>query len=278
MFAHLMPRKSYAAFRHTFRPMNSSNGTPPDPPLPPPSPTPDARAPVGATWEDDETPATLALRAMFALATGAVLLFAQYRSPYFPPAQFWGRWIGTSFVSNFLIPLLIVWMFFGQGLTRPDWLRNERNNAWQYGWKWKNWRRYALFAFAVTTVMAPFLWFASRDLSTRLAYSDYLPPTTNIGQWAVVLASLVFYMFCWEWCFRGFLLFGAAQGIGAAASIIIGAVMFGFAHAGKPPFEFWSSFLGGGALGVICWREKSFVPAFFIHALVQVVWSVMVRI
>ena len=258
--------------------MNSPEHTLPDPPLPSPSPVPDARAPVGATWEDDETPATLVLRSLFALTAGGVLLVAQYRSPYFPPAQFWGRWIGSSFASNFLIPLLIVWMFFGQGLIRPDWLKDEHNNAWQYGWKWTGWRRYALFALGVTAVMAPFMWFASRDPNTRLAYNSYLPPTQSAGQWLVVLASLVFYMFCWEWCFRGFLLFGMAQGLGAAASIILGAAMFGFAHAGKPPFEFWSSFAGGGALGVICWREKSFVPAFFIHALVQVVWSVMVRV
>ncbi len=126
--------------------------------------------------------------------------------------------------------------------------------------------------------MAPFLWFASRETLTREAYNTFLPPTSTPTEWAIVLVTLVVYMFCWEWCFRGFLLFGIAQGLGVVAAIGIQAVMFGFAHAGKPPFEFWSSFVGGGALGVICWREKSFVPAFFVHALVQVVWSVMVRV
>ncbi len=247
--------------------MNSPENTPP---------VPDT-APIGPTWEDDETRATLVLRALFALASGAALLYSQFKSPNFPPSQNWSRWIWTSFGWNFLVPLLIVWMFFGQGLTHQDWLKNQKHNAWNYGWNWKLWRRFALFALGVVGVMAPFMWFASRAPLTRQAYDIFLPPTSTPGEWAMVLATLVVYMFCWEWFFRGFLLFGAAQGVGVVAAIAIQAIMFGFAHATKPPVEFWSSFLGGGALGVICWREKSFVPAFFVHALVQVVWSVMVR-
>lgn len=247
-----------------------------DPLIPPPSNVPN-EVPFGRTWEDDETPATLVLRALFTLFAGGLLLYSQWNFPYSPPSQFWNRWISTSIAFNFVIPLLIVWMFFGQGLAHQDWLKHQKHNAWNYGWNWTNWRRHALFALAVTTVMAPFLWFASRDPLTRTAYTAYLPPTSTFSQWLFVVATLVVYMFCWEWFFRGFLLFGSAQGLGVVAAVLLQTLMFGFAHAGKPDFEFWSSFAGGGALGVICWREKSFVPAFFVHALVQVVWSVMVR-
>jgi membrane protease YdiL (CAAX protease family) len=249
---------------------------PPDPPLPSPSPVPDAPEAGGPTWEDDETPATRGFRAAFALVAGGLLLYAQWRFPY-TPSQNWTRWIETSLLFNFLIPLLLVWMFFGQGLTKQTWMRDQKNNAWSYGWSWSNWGRHALFALGVTALMALPMWFASRDASTRLAYNIFLPPTDSPNQWALVLSTLVLYMFCWEWFFRGFLLFGLAQGFGVVAAIGVQAILFGLAHAGKPAPEFWSSFLGGGALGVICWRERSFVPAFFVHALIQVVWSVMVR-
>lgn len=250
---------------------------PPDPPLPAPSIVPDAPESGGPTWEDDETRATLSFRSAFALLAGGLLLFAQWRFPYSPPSQNWGRWIETSLLFNFLIPLLLVWMFFGQGLARQTWLKDQKHNAWNYGWSWSKWRRYALFALGVTALMALPMWLASRDLNTKIAYQNFLPPTTTPAQWAVVLSTLALYMFCWEWCFRGFLLFGMAQGFGPVVAIAVQATMFGLAHAGKPAPEFWSSFAGGGALGVICWREKSFVPAFFVHALIQIVWSVMVR-
>ncbi len=246
---------------------------PPDPPLPPPPSVPDQPEAAGPTWEDDETPATLGFRAAFTLFAGGLLLVAQWRFPYTPPSQNWARWIETSLLFNFLIPLLLVWMFFGQGLTKQTWMRDQKHNAWNYGWNWSNWRRYALFALGVTALMAIPMWFASRGVN----YNDFLPPTDSPAQWAMVIATLVLYMFCWEWFFRGFLLFGLTQGLGLVAAIALQATMFGLAHAGKPEPEFWSSFLGGGALGVICWREKSFVPAFFVHALVQILWSIMVR-
>lgn len=257
--------------------MNSLEMVPPDPPLPPPAAVPDTPS-EGPTWEDDETVATRALRASFALLAGGLLLFAQWSSPYSPPSANWGRWIWTSVLFNFAVPLLVVWMFFGQGLIHQDWLKNQKHNAWDYGWHWKNWKRHALFAVGVVAVMTPFMILAARDSSTRNAYNYFLPPTTTPTEWAWVLTTLVVYMFCWEWFFRGFLLFGMAQSFGWIAAVGLQAVMFGFAHTGKPPMEFWTSFLGGGALGVICWREKSFLPAFFVHALVQVVWSVLVRI
>lgn len=257
--------------------MNPLEIVPPDPPLPPPPAVPDTPS-EGPTWEDDETTATLVLRASFALVAGGLLLFAQWSSPYSPQSQFWGRWIWTSVLFNFVLPLLLVWMFFGQGLIHQDWLKNQKHNAWDYGWHWKNWKRYALFALGVVAVMTPFMFVAARDPQTRLAYNAFLPPTTTPTEWIWVLATLVVYMFCWEWCFRGFLLFGMAQGFGWVVAVGLQAIMFGFAHASKPPLEFWTSFLGGGALGVICWREKSFLPAFFVHALVQVVWSVLVRV
>jgi membrane protease YdiL (CAAX protease family) len=71
-------------------------------------------------------------------------------------------------------------------------------------------------------------------------------------------------------------LFGLAQGIGPWAAIVVQAIAFGFAHAGKPPIEMAGAFAGGAILGILCWREKSFVPAFLIHSFVHLTWAILV--
>ena len=244
---------------------------------PPAVPVPDAQIPE-ATWEDDETFATGFLRAACVLSIGALLGWAQWKTPYTPPGQFWGRWVATSFAFNFLLPLSLVWMLFGQGLVHQSWLKDQKHNAWDYGWNWKSWRRHLRIALILWALMLPLLAYFSRQPEVRASYAVYLPPTTNPIEWAYLLGSLVVYMFCWEWFFRGFGLFGMAQGWGAIVAIAVQSVGFGLAHAGKPPAEMWSAFGGGLILGVLCWREKSFVPAFFTHALVQCSFAVLVKV
>ncbi len=240
--------------------------------------TPDQPADEMATWEDDETFGTGFLRAACVLVIAALLGWAQWRSPMAPISENWNRWVATSFVFNFLMPLGMVWMLFGQGLVHQDWLKDQKHNAWDYGWRWGDWRKHLKFALVLWAVMMPLIFYFSRMPDVRASYAEYLPPTENALQWVWLLVSLAIYMFCWEWFFRGFGLFGIAQGVGPWASIGIGAIGFGLAHLGKPPAEMWSAFGGGLVLGVLCWREKSFVPAFFTHALVHCSFAVLVKV
>jgi membrane protease YdiL (CAAX protease family) len=76
--------------------------------------------------------------------------------------------------------------------------------------------------------------------------------------------SYGFYFFCWEWFFRGFLLFGLARGCGRWA-ILLQAVPFGFFHWGKPAPEFAGSFVAGIFLGELALRARSFLPCFVLH-------------
>jgi membrane protease YdiL (CAAX protease family) len=234
-------------------------------------------APSTITWEDDETTATLFLRALCTLVAGGFLLYAQHRAPVAAGAE-WGRFVSLSFFANLLIPLGIVWMFFGQGLARLDWLRDQKYNAWNYGWDWRAWRRHFAIAGALCALMLPALWIFSGDAQAQSYYRSYLPMPGNASDWILLLATLTFYMFCWEWFHRGFLLFGMAQGFGPVVAIVLQALLFGAAHMGKPPLEMYSSFAGGLILGVIAWREKSFVPAFLAHALIHLVWAVLVLV
>ena len=231
-----------------------------------------------ATWEDDETFATGWLRAACVLVIGVLLGWAQWRTPVGDIGPQWNRWVYTSFLFNFVLPLGMVWMLFGQGLVHQDWLKDQKHNAWDYGWRWSDWRKHLKIALILWAIMLPFIIYFSRMPDVRASYANYLPPTTNAIEWAWLLVSLVIYMFCWEWFFRGFGLFGMAQGFGPWVSIGIGAICFGLAHTGKPQAEMISAFGGGLILGILCWREKSFVPAFFTHALVHCSFAVLVKI
>jgi membrane protease YdiL (CAAX protease family) len=79
--------------------------------------------------------------------------------------------------------------------------------------------------------------------------------------------SYGFYFFCWEWFFRGFLLFGLARGVGRWA-ILLQAVPFGFLHWGKPWPEIAGSFVAGLILGELALRARSFLPCFALHWLI----------
>lgn len=229
------------------------------------------------SWEDDETRASLFLRAAIVLVTGAFLLWTQRAVP-FKPADEWGRWIWAAVFCNLVLPLGLIWLLFGQGLSRLDWLKNQKHNAWNFGWSFQNWKQHLKIAGIIFLVMLPLLWWQSRVPEVREYYRDFYPaaPAGSTPALLALLATSVLYMLCWEWFFRGFLLFGMAQGFGFYVAIALQAALFGAAHWGKPPLELYSSFAGGLVLGVLCWREKSFAPAFYAHALIHVAWILLV--
>jgi membrane protease YdiL (CAAX protease family) len=226
------------------------------------------------TWEDDENTVTLGLRSATALVIGGLLAYAQWNSPLVP-ALAWGQWVWTSVICNFLLPAGVIWFFFAQHLTLQDWLKDQKHNAWTYGWDFKQWKRHLLMGGALWLVLLPFLIYAARDPAVRMAAMKYVPVRSTPADWAFVLSTLVLYMFCWEWFFRGFLLFGLAQGFTWIPAVLLQALIFGLSHSGKAPVEFYSSFAGGLVLGTLCWREKSFLPAFVAHALIHVTWFIL---
>ena len=81
-----------------------------------------------------------------------------------------------------------------------------------------------------------------------------------------------FYMFCWEFFFRGFLLFGLQKTrLGTWGAVIAQALLFTLLHwswdphASKPLLEVLSAFPGGIILGILALRTRSFIYGFLIH-------------
>lgn len=90
--------------------------------------------------------------------------------------------------------------------------------------------------------------------------------------------AMGFYMFCWEFFFRGFLLFGLQKSrLGAWGAVIIQALLFALLHwsyvhgvanptaASKPPAEVLSALPGGIILGILALRTRSFLYGFLAH-------------
>ena len=81
-----------------------------------------------------------------------------------------------------------------------------------------------------------------------------------------------FYMFCWEFFFRGFLLFGLQKSrSGSWGAVILQALPFTLLHwsPDPPPPSHWpkslSALPGGLILGVLALRTRSFVYGFLAH-------------
>lgn len=90
-------------------------------------------------------------------------------------------------------------------------------------------------------------------------------------------ASYGLYMFCWEFFFRGYLLFGLAKTIKWPA-VIVQAIPFALLHLGKPASEVIMSFPAGIILGILALRAKSFVPAFALHWAASIAFDILVLV
>ena len=84
--------------------------------------------------------------------------------------------------------------------------------------------------------------------------------------------SMGFYMFCWEFFFRGFLLFGLRESkLGTWGAVILQALPFMLLHwswrsdVSKPFIEVLGSLPAALILGILAIRTKSFVYGFVAH-------------
>jgi membrane protease YdiL (CAAX protease family) len=92
------------------------------------------------------------------------------------------------------------------------------------------------------------------------------------------------YFFCWEFYFRGFLLFGLAKSrfVGPWTAIILQTIPFVIMHwspvpgASKPPIEILGAALGGPLLGYLALRTRSFYYGFLIHWLMAMALDIAV--
>ncbi|WP_162230761.1 CPBP family intramembrane glutamic endopeptidase [Marinagarivorans algicola] len=90
---------------------------------------------------------------------------------------------------------------------------------------------------------------------------------TNVN-WLRHVSTTLIYLLGWEYFFRGFLLAGLRKNLKEGA-ILLQMIPFTLLHLGKPDIEILSCILSGLIWGYICYRSRSFWPAFLMHAIVN---------
>jgi membrane protease YdiL (CAAX protease family) len=180
------------------------------------------------------------------------------------------------------LPLMTILFVFRQepnqfGLTRGD---------QRLGFKW--------VLIAWVGMILPLVWYSHQDsakqfyLEGRLESSPLyglgtvLNPILHTINYKALLyfeLGMGFYMFCWEFFFRGFLLFGLQKSrLGSWGAVIIQSLLFMLLHsawkdqnhAAKPLLETLSALPGGIILGILALKTRSFVYGFLAHWAISV--------
>ena len=129
---------------------------------------------------------------------------------------------------------------------------------------WRSWGPLVLIVTVVLGISIPFA--AWLDPSFIEFYPRH--PAAKQGD-VLALAqyqlSIGIFMFCWEFLFRGFMLFGFARALGPLSAILLQAFPFYVLHARKPETELIASWFGGVIAGWFAWRSKSCWPTAILH-------------
>ena len=216
-------------------------------------------------------------------ATGVVtflvgLLIAAY--------LFWTNPDGKSPESYWLIntglclwlPLVTILLFLRQEPSQFGMTRGDR----RLGLKWAliAWIFMVLVLAVVVSLPSLRPQFQQQYLFGRLSRplegvgAPFTSLTNHVNLKALLFYELAmgFYMFCWEFFFRGFLLFGLQKSrLGAWGAMMVQALLFALLHwsyvqgASKPPVEVLSALPGGIILGILALRTRSFLYGFLAH-------------
>jgi membrane protease YdiL (CAAX protease family) len=158
-------------------------------------------------------------------------------------------------VFNAMVLLWLPLLFVFWGLRR---------DAGSFGFRCAPDRAALRWAIGCYLVMAPLVIAAASTPTFQDVYPLRRAVRADLRTLLYFELSYGFYFFCWEWFFRGFLLFGLWRGFGAWA-ILLQAIPFGLLHWGKPPVEVAGSFVAGVALALLALRGRSFLPCFGLH-------------
>lgn len=159
-------------------------------------------------------------------------------------------WI-SSFIYFGIFPVLTILIFL-------------RKNPLDFGLRLGNYRLWLPYVLIFLAIAIPILYFTS-DMSS---VQGYYRSGRNFDLLKYALQMGV-YMLGWEFLFRGFMLFGLKDKF-KEGSIIIQMIPFVLLHFGKPEIETISTIFTGLLWGYICYRGKSFWPAFIMHIVVNI--------
>jgi len=193
--------------------------------------------------------------------------YAKYFGDYFPSVQslplfdFYAHlWqFGIFFVLMFIIPLLVIKLIFKEPLST-------------YGMAWGDKKFGLLFAsVSILLLVVPLIFIGSRmpDIRREYPLAKILLTRRDLFIW-YELFYIFFYYISWEFFFRGFLLFGLKNRLGASSAILIQTISSCLVHIGKPESEIIGSIFIGLIFGALALRTRSIWYVFIIHMAIGV--------
>lgn len=173
-------------------------------------------------------------------------------------------WWGVSSVAlRIVVPLVIIVWILGR---RPG----------DFGYRLRGLGRHWLPYLGLVAVMVPVLVWASSLESFRTYYPFYSGAAAGGVPFLAYELGYAVQFLGLEAFFRGYLLFGLRDRLGAAWAVAVMTVPYVMIHAGKPPLEIAGAVLAGFALGHLALRSRSFVPGFVVHVFVALSMDLMV--
>ncbi|MGQ9523480.1 MAG: lysostaphin resistance A-like protein [Armatimonadota bacterium] len=175
------------------------------------------------------------------------------------------EYVGVSTMLLLWVPLMAVLLLTESQPTSYGLCRGDQRLSKLYGW--------GMFLGVLPILLVGSLLPSSREYYPL--YRQFARPGPASWSYLIYFEMCYgWYLFCWEWFFRGYLLFGLGRGIGAWA-LFAQAAVFGLLHYRKPAPEFAASFGAGLVLGFAAMRTGSFLPGFLVHWGAAVVYDLL---
>jgi membrane protease YdiL (CAAX protease family) len=161
-------------------------------------------------------------------------------------------WYVGDFITLFIIPALIIKLVFKEKVK-------------DYGLRVGDFNTGIKLSVLFLVVMIPIIWFVTSQQAFGLTYPLLDQARDSWKIFILYEIGLLFYLFAWEFIWRGFMLFGLKEKFGYYA-VIIQMIPFLILHNGKPPVETFGVILGGIAFGILAYRTQSIYYCIVTHA------------
>ncbi len=170
----------------------------------------------------------------------------------------------SCFLLMFILPVVVIKVFLK---------KRVREFGFQIG--------DAQAALAVTAVLFPLIALllllpASKLPAFRNEYPLFQKAGETLGLFVLYEVLYGFYYLAWEFFFRGYMLFGLKDSLGAANSILIQTIPSVLMHIGKPDAEIFMSIIAGVVFGVIALRTRSIVFVFLLHWFIGIALDILI--
>ena len=161
-------------------------------------------------------------------------------------------WYLGDFITLFIIPFLIIKLYLKENMTNYGITLGDADAGLK-------------ITLLFLLIMIPIIWFVTAEPAFALTYPLLYQARDSWEIFFVYELGLFFYLFAWEFIWRGFMLFGLKEKFGFYA-VIIQMIPFLILHYGKPDIETIGAIIGGIALGILAYRTRSIYYCVITHA------------